>query len=363
MPTCSGCGGEYRWIDAPDLCCPACGRDTTEGLGDGRLADLDARLDDRLGRLDDRLGGALDAIEDRIEGRMDDLEQRLEGRAGKSGFLGGGPGLRSSTARGARGGEVRFPEGFLPDETEMGELRTLVFRSKHVRENTVYDDAASGTRFHYFADDPEFNAFAMPDAVGPRVVILGGLVREFGTMAIVVTSESGGTGKGMRAYAARRMAAAPGTPLATSPLSAAPSPEQMEQLRLARELLCAMVMYVIGHELGHVCYGHIFGPGYGDQPLEVCRNQERDADSFASSVIAKSKAQEHWFAGQVMALLTMAIHEAHGVVTEFATHPTARERLRNAVRSNPEAAAAMGLTEEMVDEIAPAPGSAAGSNG
>lgn len=363
MPTCSACSREYRWIDAPDLCCPSCGQDSTAGLGGVELDALDARLAARMGQLDDRVGGALDALEDRLDSRLGDMERKLGQRGGGADFLGEGVGLRGSGAAGARSGELRFPPGFLPDEPEMGELRQLVFRSRHVRNNTTYDDAANSTRFHYLADDPEFNAFAMPDAVGPRVVILGGLVAEFAAMAIVVTSDSGGPGKGLRAYAAQRLATSPGTPLSASPLSASPTPEEMERLRLARELLCAMVMYVIGHELGHVCYGHIFGPGYSDQPLEVCQNQERDADSFASSVIARSPSQEHWFAGQVMALLTMALHEAHGVVTEFATHPTARERLRNAVRSNPAAAAAMGLTEEMVDEIAPAPGSMAGAEG
>lgn len=363
MPTCPACSRDYRWFDAPDLCCPACGKDATEGLGGAELGDLDARLDARMEQLDARVGGALDALQHRLDSRLGDLEQKLGQRGGGADSLGQGAGLRSSGRMGARKGEMRFPPGFLPDEAEMRELRQLVFRSRHVRDNTTYDDAANSTRFHYFGDDPEFNAFAMPDAVGPRVVILGGLVTEFAAMSIVVTSDAEGSEKGLRAYAAQRLATAPGAPLAASPLSASPSPVEMERLRLARELMCAMVMYVIGHELGHVCYGHIYGPGYSGQPLEVCQNQERDADSFASSVITSSPSKQHWFAGQVMALLTMAIHEAHGVMTEFSTHPTARERLRNAVRSNPVAAAAMGLTEEMVDEIAPAPGSKAGAEG
>jgi hypothetical protein len=351
MPTCASCGLDYRWIDAADLCCPSCGHDPTD------LGAAERRLGRRLTGLDEKLGGRLDHLSTDLDGRLADLDRRLDGdRPTHARRERDGLGLRGKE-RGASGSEPRFPPGFLPDAPEIGELRQLVFRSRHVRQNGAYEDAASGTRFSYFEDDLDFNAFATRDAVGPRVVILGGLVREFGAMAVVVTSDSGGTGQGLRAYTERRLATAPADPLGALPLAAQPSAEDIARLHHARELLCAMVMYVIGHELGHVCYGHIFGPGYSGQPLEVCQNQERDADSFASSVIASSTSKEHWFAGQIFALLTMAVFEAHGVVAEFATHPTACERLRNAVRSNPEAAAAMGITEELVDQIAPAPGS------
>ena len=353
MPTCAACGLDYRWIDAPDLCCPSCKHDpadidTSDRRQDEHLTDFDAGLNSRLERLNSSL-----------DDRLADLDRRLDGAgAPRTASRRRGLGLKGGASLGRKTEEpLRFPPGFVPDAPEVGELRQLVFRSRHVRENKAYDDAASSTRFAYVEEDPDFNAFAMPDAIGPRVVVLGGLVREFGAMAIVVTSDSGGTVPGLRAFANQRQATPPGAPLAALPVAAQPGDEEIARLLFARELLCAMVMYVIGHELGHVCYGHIYGLGYSGQPLEVCQNQERDADSFASSVIASSPSKAHWFAGQVFALLTMAVFEAHGVVAEFATHPTARERLRNAVRSNPEAAAAMGITEELVDQIAPTPGS------
>ncbi len=363
MTTCKACGREYRWIDAPDLCCPSCDHAPWEDAPaatrrTGGMGDLDRRLDDRLGQLDSRLDERMKDLDDRLDGRLGELDGRLHGdsrpgsRAGQRGLQGSAPVEASPDIR-------RFPPGFLPDGAEMEELRQLVFGSKHVRANEAYDDMAHSTRFKYFEDDPRFNAFAGRDAVGPRVMILGGLVREFAAMAIMSTFESRDTADGLLAYARQRAATAPGTPLATRPLRAQPTDEELARLHFARELMCAMVMWVIGHELGHICYSHIFGPDYEGQPDEVCKNQERDADSFASSVIASSSARQHWFHGQIKALATLALHEAHGVVIEFATHPTAKERLRNAVRSHPKEATELGLTEKMVEEMVPDPGSLA----
>jgi len=49
----------------------------------------------------------------------------------------------------------------------------------------------------------------------------------------------------------------------------------------------------------------------------------------------------------------MALKESEGVITEYGTHPTARERLLNAVRNNHEAAESLGITEEMVERWVP----------
>jgi len=323
------------------------------------LAQREADLDDRIQSSNEAAEGRLRDLEEDLETRLAAMEIRLGQRARggiapdarEHGFR------REESAHGLADGELVFPPGFVPDRGEVGELRQLVFRSSHVRRNSAYEDAASSTRFAYVEADPEFNAFACLDPVGPQIVLLGGLMREFAAMSIMVTFQPGGTAQGLREYARQRLAISPDHPLNMQPFAEHYSDAEMQQLRDARSLLCAMIMFVIAHELGHVCYGHVFGPGYAGQPIEVCRNQERDADSFASNVISSSTSREHWFAGQFFALLTMAIFEAHGVVAEFATHPTARERLRNAVRSNPEAAAALGIAEDMVDELVPAPGS------
>lgn len=317
MPRCKACGTRYRLIGTEALTCPECGA----GLGE-------------------RARNAGDAVDARIE-------ERLALRTGA------GADIRPPPARAQAEPETTgfsFPDGFLPDASEVGELRNLVFQAQHVVSNPDYAEKTRGTRFRYDADDPDFNAYASQGFVGPEIVILGGLVHEFAVMALHTAppgvAQQAET-SALALYMDRR-AASP-APAAAVPLTSS----DPVLLRWQRELLSAMVMFVIGHELGHVCYAHIYGPGYSGQPLDVCRNQERDADSFAASVIAASTFADSWLFGQLAALLTMALKESEGVITEYGTHPTARERLLNAVRNNHEAAESLGITEEMVERWVP----------
>lgn len=118
-------------------------------------------------------------------------------------------------------------------------------------------------------------------------------------------------------------------------------------------LLRAMVAGTLAHELGHVCLDHLFGPGYEDyrqlERLDIARNQEREADSFAASVMATSPYRAHRLRAQISAWLV----RAYSTLTsrENRTHPADFERLRNLIRNNEDAARELGLDESLIDEL------------
>jgi hypothetical protein len=123
---------------------------------------------------------------------------------------------------------------------------------------------------------------------------------------------------------------------------------------LARSLSASMEMFVVGHEAGHIAYGHTLGQQHN---YDVSRNQERDADSFASSALSTSPFREYLFLGQVFVTLIFAWVDHAGRSRNPTTHPLGRERFLNAMASNSEAAKEaaeqFGLTRERLEELLP----------
>lgn len=104
----------------------------------------------------------------------------------------------------------------------------------------------------------------------------------------------------------------------------------------------------IAHEMGHVCYSHIFSPGYSNMTADESRNMERDADSFASSVINRSIFGREMFIAHLKCCISWTVVEKVGGRVEPKTHPLASERLINAVKSNSALASQVGIDEEFV---------------
>ncbi|MFG0253083.1 MAG: M48 family metalloprotease, partial [Phycisphaerales bacterium JB038] len=111
----------------------------------------------------------------------------------------------------------------------------------------------------------------------------------------------------------------------------------------------------IAHEAGHIALGHTLATG--DLPLEVSRNQEREADSFAASVLATSPSQEALFLGQVFTAILLTWQQYAWGDTEESTHPLAKERFENILRSHSAALKEMGkqygLTEKFLRGLLP----------
>jgi hypothetical protein len=344
MARCSTCGAKLD-VSGGEVPCPDCGAVRSASRG-GLASDRASSVQDRVATRGDALGRRLAGVSARLGGA--EAHENAPTRSAPGPRVGGAP---AGAAPRLAASPPRLPPGFLPTAADVEELRRLVFASDHVTSNARYDSAARSTRFRYLEDDPEFNAYATTRFVGPEVVVFGGLVRRFAEVALCTTVGGGADSeRALLGYVSARTPEDRGAALALEQRGGG------SLLPWQRELLSTMVMFVIAHELGHVCYGHVFGPGYSGQPLDVCRNQERDADRFAGSLIAASPFAPSWLFGQLMALVAIAMMEGGGVITEFGTHPTARERLENSVRNNREAAAALGLTDAVIGALLPAPG-------
>ena len=96
-----------------------------------------------------------------------------------------------------------------------------------------------------------------------------------------------------------------------------------------------MEMYVIAHEAGHIALGHTLGPTLS---YDMSRNQEREADSFASSCLSTSPFRDKLFLGQVFATVILAWMDHAAALDEVSTHPSSHDRFLSALRSNKEAA-------------------------
>ena len=101
------------------------------------------------------------------------------------------------------------------------------------------------------------------------------------------------------------------------------------------------IVSVLAHECGHHALGHLLGFSE-KRNLEIDRNQEREADSFASSIISASPFGEYIFAGTLFWHYAVAM-QVDGVTDAASNHPLSKERFENFVRANAEKAAAMGI--------------------
>ncbi len=106
-----------------------------------------------------------------------------------------------------------------------------------------------------------------------------------------------------------------------------------------RSISGGAILAVIGHELGHICLHHTLG-----QQLDpnVSRNQEREADSFTSSIMVTTPFSDYSLLGMILFHLLLSWVEAgHSGAGEMGqagegkalarqylsnTHPSSKER-------------------------------------
>jgi hypothetical protein len=97
-----------------------------------------------------------------------------------------------------------------------------------------------------------------------------------------------------------------------------------------------MITHVIAHEMGHLCLGHTCSLVRVED--EVSRNMEREADSFAASILHTLDNRAYHFVGQILFDLMMT-WQHHGIAPQTPTsHPCSRDRFHAAFVSNPTAA-------------------------
>lgn len=300
------------------------------------------------------------------EGRADDIKEQIRsgfGRAKKLSSLNeaGSPGvpwmanlgsIRSTGVESQPTDKSAFSE-WSPASDKwqrsrmIEELVTFVLSNRHLKDNPAYFVKVEETRFIYLEDDTTVNASAGfdGDRMQPYVLLYDGYLNFI--IAVEATIQNGSRdafSRLGRLLLDKKFRFS--TELLQDYLDRNASKSQV-----SFEKAMNSYFWTVAHELGHVCYDHVLGPGYDDQPLDVSRNQERDADSFADSLMASTIFKDSLFEAHLKSCVGWAVVEKVGGRVEPGTHPLAIERLRNTIRNNSEAAKQMGVSGKWVDEI------------
>ena len=242
---------------------------------------------------------------------------------------------------------------FQPSEAELAQLFEYVRSAANVKENLQYASIMKDVRFFYLADNDTVNAYASlkqlnkdKDELHRVIVLLGGAVRFSKVASLAVAAHlSGDKQAPVRLVRALEPADCGKFDLDTvvrlvnaADLGAALANETVQAK--AKSVAAGMILGILAHEAGHHALGHTLNTSEKVN-LDISRNQEREADSFASSVIASSPFGEYILAGTLFWHFALASQQGDAAAT---THPLSKERFENFVRANAELAASMGIT-------------------
>ena len=109
----------------------------------------------------------------------------------------------------------------------------------------------------------------------------------------------------------------------------------------AHAIACGTIIGILAHEFGHLALGHCSGMCLSD---EVSRNREREADSFASSVVSLSEYRNVIGIGTIIWELALTVWQKVCRATAT-THPLSAERLVDFIRANPSTAREIGFDQ------------------
>ena len=242
---------------------------------------------------------------------------------------------------------------FQPSEAELAQLFEYVRSAANVKENLQYASIMKDVRFFCLADNDAVNAYASlkqlnkdKDERHRVIVLLGGAVRFSKVASLAVAAHLSGD-KQAPVRLVRALAPTDCGKLDldsvvrlvnAADLGAALANETVQAK--AKSVSAGMILGILAHEAGHHALGHTLNTSEKVN-LDISRNQEREADSFASSVIASSPFGEYILAGTLFWHFALASQQGDAVAT---THPLSKERFENFVRANAELAASMGIT-------------------
>jgi len=241
--------------------------------------------------------------------------------------------------------------GYLaPSANEILQLFSFVQFSPFVTTNPMYMDLAAKVDFSYESANDQINAYSMFDGKTLYIRMLAGAARFARLVSIAAARDLVGGDRGSSAFlktlfrhfdgnmterGALRMAGKCG--LGRMFLN--------DAIRVKASAISAgMLLTVLAHEMGHVVLGHVMR---GDEVSnEISQNMEREADSFASSVISASPFGEYMFTGMLFwHYALMRLEELVGQsASGMGDHPGSRERYENLVQANPSKAAVFGLS-------------------
>jgi len=242
-----------------------------------------------------------------------------------------------------------------PSDAEMDQLYSYVVNSPFVAENLQYRDRLKNIPFVYIDTNDTVNAAAgrrIVDKDGKKglafhTVFYGGAARYARLVGLAAALQDAGHTDMLKKFVAampRSFCARCNDDdcvsfIAENGLGAAFADEKIRQKALSYS--SGTIVSVLAHECGHHALGHLLGFSE-KRNLEIDRNQEREADSFASSIISASPFGEYIFAGTLFWHYAVAV-QADRDSDAASNHPLSKERFENFVRANAEKAAAMGI--------------------
>ena len=247
-----------------------------------------------------------------------------------------------------------------PSFQELRSTLQTVLDAPHVSENPLYSRATKQTRLYYFPELDVVNAFSSGydenRAEGwPTVMVLGGAARFSRLVGAVIATENQTPRNDIARYSIlfRELAERLDETACISLDDAWGIMTDCEVPRAAfrndawlpeaKRISMGIMLGIMSHEVGHLALGHVHG---GSKSLQRTKNQEREADSFASSVGSGEWFAEPMFMGQLYFHFAQALNEPDGDNDTATDHPFSRERLLNLIRSNRVLAAKCGFTED-----------------
>lgn len=266
-------------------------------------------------------------------------------------------GVRASNGTVAREITVADIKSYLtPSDAEIEQLYVYVVSSPFLRENLQYVDRMKSVDFLYVSTNDTVNAFAgrrIIEKDGKKdiafhTVVLGGAARYARLVGLAAAMEDNGYNGMLKKF------------VEAMPKSFCGSCSEIECVKfiqdngldkaLANEAIrqkaisfsSGTIVSVLAHETGHHALGHLLSVAQKNN-LEISRNQEREADSFASSIISTSPFGEYIFAGTLFWHYAIA-SQADAASDTASDHPLSKERFENFVRANAEKASAMGIS-------------------
>jgi len=281
----------------------------------------------------------------------------------------------ADSKRGTRGSNVLSVPRSLIDpgvfslqtyNNEITQIFELVRHSTVIQGNDVYCKRAGATTLFFQEECDEVNAFATDDSfpdvpeTPPFVVVEGGLCNasKFVALALAASVEHKNRNHllGCIQWFGAKIRENGCFPAIDADQGYKDLGLELllteEVQRKARSYFSAMILHVSAHELGHICLSHTLGRA---DNLEVSRNQEREADSFASSVLSTTPYSDYNCHGaSVLWMVWTWVEEGNfSFLREATTHPLSRERLIRLISDNASQLSATGITVNNIDEYLP----------
>ena len=129
--------------------------------------------------------------------------------------------------------------------------------------------------------------------------------------------------------------------------------EDSVQEEVARMYAKTILMAVMAHECGHICLGHLYSEGR-DMHCSINRNDERQADSWASAVMQSCCLGAQGAVAAVM--MVIGLTWAHKISEEelrFSTHPMHMERLEHMIQTFDAMFTVSHITKKQLLELVP----------